>query len=162
MLFETCASPLGDIIICAHEGALRGLWFSGQKYECRGADRSLPETPGDRELLYRCRRWLEAYFAGSRPRCDFPLNPQGSEFQKRVWRRLEAIPYGETLSYGALAAAIDCKSARAVGGAVGKNPISLIIPCHRVLGSGGAITGYAGGTDRKIYLLALEKGNLSL
>lgn len=159
MRIETFTSPLGEMILCAHGGALRGLWFAGQKYEQRGADVSLPETAGDAATLEKARRWLDAYFAGNEAAPDFPLDPQGTPFQKKVWMELLSIPYRHTLSYGELAKRLDCKSARAVGSAVGKNPISLIIPCHRVLGAGGRLTGYAGGVERKAFLLKLEQDN---
>ena len=159
MLIDSYPSPLGEIILCAHEGALRGLWFAGQKYERRGADMSLPERPGDAAALKKAARWLDAYFAGNEPVLAFPLDPQGTDFQKTVWMELLSIPYRHTLSYGELAQRLGCKSARAVGSAVGKNPISLIIPCHRVLGAGGRLTGYAGGVERKAFLLRLEQDN---
>ena len=158
MLIESYSSPAGEIILCAHEGALRGLWFRGQKYEMRGVDSGLPETVGEAAVLDKARRWLNLYFAGGEPTLDFPLDPQGTAFQKLVWMELLSIPYRHTVSYGELAERIGCKSARAVGSAIGKNPISLIIPCHRVLGADGRLTGYAGGVERKIYLLDLEQG----
>lgn len=157
MLMEKTASPLGEIILCAHGGALCGLWFAGQKYERRGVDASLGESAGDRAVLKKARRWLEGYFSGRAPAVDFALDPQGTAFQKRVWQELLSIPYRHTVSYGELAERIGCKSARAVGAAVGKNPISLIIPCHRVLGAAGRLTGYAGGVERKAFLLRLER-----
>ena len=148
---------MGEVILCAHDGAIVGLWFAGQKYELRGMDESLDEREGDREVLTQCKTWLDDYFSGKAPEINFPLRPQGTEFQKKVWRELERIPYGKTLGYGDIAALVGCKSARAVGAAVGKNPISILIPCHRVLGANSALTGYAGGLERKIYLLAIEK-----
>lgn len=157
MLIEKLSSPLGEVILCAHDGAIVGLWFAGQKYELRGVDESLDEREGDREVFLQCEMWLDAYFSGKTPEINFPLCPQGTKFQKKVWRELERIPYGETATYGAIANIIDCKSARAVGAAVGKNPISILIPCHRVLGANAALTGYAGGLERKKCLLALEK-----
>lgn len=162
MLFETYASPLGEIILCAHAGALRGLWFTGQKYEKRGVDMSLPETAGDAATLKKTARWLDAYFSGAETTPDFPLDPQGTAFQKSVWMELLTIPYRHTISYGELAQRLDCKSARAVGSAVGKNPISIVIPCHRVLGAGGRLTGYAGGLERKSFLLRLEQDKSGL
>lgn len=159
MLVETYTSPLGEIILCSHHGALRGLWFAGQKYELRGADMSLPQTAGDSAALEKVRLWLDEYFAGNEPSADFPLDPQGTPFQKKVWMELLSIPYRHTLSYSELAKRLGCKSARAVGSAVGKNPISLIIPCHRVLGANGRLTGYAGGVERKAFLLRLEQDN---
>ena len=136
-------SPLGGILLAEEDGALCGLWFRGQKYEGAGLPAGIV-------------RWLTRYFAQERPERDFPLAPKGTAFQKRVWRALEEIPMGETRSYGEIAAQLGCASARAVGAAVGRNPISLIIPCHRVLGADGSLTGYAGGRDRKRALLRLE------
>lgn len=156
MLLRTISSPLGDIILCAHKAALVGLWFEGQKHQLYKVDPSLPENEGDSEILDKARRWVEAYFAGQRPHWEYPIAPSGTQFQHRVWDALLRIPYGETVSYGQLAQGLGCGCARAVGSAVGKNPISLIIPCHRVLGAGGALTGYAGGTLRKEALLKLE------
>lgn len=156
MLIEKYISPLGEIILCAHDGALRGLWFSGQKYELRNVDKGLEETAGDREVVERAGAWLDDYFSGKAPSLNIPLAPQGTDFQKRVWTALLSIPHGKTASYGDVAKLIACKSARAVGTAVGKNPISLIIPCHRVIGSDGSLTGYAGGTQRKKALLEME------
>ena len=110
-------------------------------------------------VLLAARCWLDAYFAGERPGvADVPLAPRGTAFQRRVWDALLAIPYGETRTYGELAVALG-SSARAVGSAVGKNPISVIVPCHRVLGAGGSLTGYAGGLERKRALLALERAH---
>ena len=157
MLIEKSSSPLGEVILCAHGGALRGLWFAGQKYESRGADLSLGESKGDKAVLDKARRWMDEYFSGNEPIVDFPLDPPGTAFQKTVWMELLSIPYRHTISYGELAERIGCKSARAVGSAVGKNPISLIIPCHRVLGAAGSLTGYAGGVERKKYLLEMEQ-----
>ena len=157
MLIEKHSSPLGEIIIAAHDGAICGLWFEGQKYELWGVDPKLAQLEGDRELLQGCRCWLDDYFSGSAPVIDFPLCPEGTDFQKKVWQELLRIPYGGTVTYGEIAKIINCKSARAVGTAVGKNPISILIPCHRVLGANSALTGYAGGIERKKYLLSLEK-----
>lgn len=156
------ASPLGAITLASDGAALTGLWFQGQKYEARGLDRehaarSLP-------VFDVARRWLDIYFSGAAPDFTPPLRFYGTAFQQAVWRLLTDIPYGETSSYGALARRLAAAqgrervSARAVGGAVGKNPISIIVPCHRVLGADGALTGYAGGLDRKTALLRLEAG----
>ena len=156
MLIENYASPLGEIIISAHDGAICGLWFAGQKYEKRGIDESLAESRGDREALERCRLWLDAYFSGKAPEIALPLRPKGTDFQQKVWQELRLIPYGKTVTYGDIAEKLNCKSARAVGAAVGKNPISILVPCHRVLGADKRLTGYAGGIERKKFLLALE------
>ena len=154
-------SPLGEIILAAHAGALVGLWFKGQKYEQAGLEK-LPAQPDgrgeDKAVLDEAARWLDEYFDGRAPAITFPLAPQGTDFQKRVWAELRAIPYGETATYGALAGRVGCRSARAVGAAVGRNPISILIPCHRLVGADGSLTGYAGGLERKKALLKLEKG----
>ena len=128
--------------------------FEGQKYAGQhlAGEGQVRETP----VLRAARLWLDAYFAGERPDAGaLPLLPRGTDFQRAVWRELRTIPYGETRRYGEIAARLG-SSARAVGSAVGRNPISLIIPCHRVLGAKGALTGYAGGLERKEALLALE------
>ena len=149
------ASPLGGIRLASDGEALTGLWFDGQKF----FPADLPE-PGRADALpvfIETRRWLDLYFSGARPDFAPALRPAGTPFQHSVWALLLEIPYGRTVSYGALASRLG-SSPRAVGGAVGRNPISLLIPCHRVLGADGSLTGYAGGTDRKRRLLRLERG----
>ncbi len=154
-------SPLGPIIIAADGKAITGLWFEGQKYF--GA--TLPDETEEKELpvFARTREWLDEYFQGKEPGFIPPLHPKGSPFQREVWDMLLSIPYGQTITYGEIAGIIAHKkvlssmSAQAVGGAVGHNPISLLIPCHRVVGRKGKLTGYAGGIDKKEKLLALEK-----
>ncbi|MBR7010461.1 MAG: methylated-DNA--[Oscillospiraceae bacterium] len=163
---RSCASPLGSVTLAARDGALVGLWFQGQAYFGRpgkaGAEPEIlfPDArascAGDAAVLDRAVAWLERYFRGEDPGTPPPCAPGGTAFQRAVWARLAEIPYGETVSYGALAAELG-SSARAVGGAVGRNPISLMIPCHRVLGADGSLTGYAGGTERKRWLLELER-----
>ena len=154
------SSPLGRILLAAEGEALTGLWFEGQRYFARGLgeDREERETP----VLRRGAEWLDRYFAGEKPEPCLPLAPAGTAFQRAVWELLLEIPYGETTTYGALAAELARRgrpsSPRAVGGAVGRNPISILIPCHRVLGRNGALTGYAAGEERKKRLLALEAG----
>lgn len=152
---------MGEILLAAHAGALVGLWFKGQKYEQAGLAK-LPDQPNgaeeDKLVLEKAACWLDGYFAGQIPAIEFPLAPQGTAFQKRVWAELRAIPYGETVTYGALADRVNCRSARAVGAAVGRNPISVLIPCHRLVGADGSLTGYAGGLERKKALLKLEQG----
>ena len=150
---QTISSPLGNILLSADEVGLTGLWFDGGRYY---AD-TLPEEHVEREtpILMDTKRWLDVYFTGREPDFTPPLHPAGSPFQQAVWQLLLETPYGQTTTYGALLG--DGTSARAVGGAVGRNPISIIVPCHRVIGAGGSLTGYAGGVDRKIRLLALER-----
>lgn len=147
------ASPLGGITLASDGEALTGLWFDGQKRFARGLEekREAKDLPVFREAA----RWLDAYFAGLAPDFTPPLALHGTPFQERVWAALMEIPRGQTATYGELAARLS-SSARAVGGAVGKNPVSLIVPCHRVLGAGGRLTGYAAGLDKKRALLALE------
>lgn len=159
---ETCTftadTPLGKIQAAAREGALTGLWFIGQKYFPPGAG-NWPQKP-DYPVFAALKTWLEDYFAGKNPKARIPLAPRGTEFQKAVWKLLAEIPRGKTTTYGAIAASLSSAgkkaSAQAVGGAVGHNPISLIIPCHRVLGADGSLTGYAGGLEKKRALLELE------
>lgn len=163
MLYTTVyTSPLGEMLLASDGGHLTGLWFYGQKYFPAALDENALRTDGI-FALEAAKCWLDRYFAGGRPDCsELALAPSGTAFQRRVWARLCAIPYGQTLSYGDIArefAAEDGRahmSAQAIGGAVGRNPISVIIPCHRVLSSGGQLTGYAGGTDKKLALLTLE------
>ena len=148
-------SPVGGITLASDGKALVGLWFDGQKYFADLLD-LVHEERQDLEIFAETRRWLDIYFSGKNP--DFLPNIalRGSEFRKVVWRKLLEIPYGQTTTYGALARSMHCKSAQAVGGAVGHNPLSLIVPCHRVVGTGGKLTGYAGGIDKKEWLLHME------
>lgn len=155
MLFLThYASPLGPILLAADETGLTGLWFEGQKYfpSFLGVDYQEKETP----VLTETARWLDVYFSGKDPGFLPPLHPQGSPFRQTVWDILLTIPRGQTMTYGEIARRLGVHSAQAVGGAVGHNPISILIPCHRVVGSDGSLTGYAGGFDRKTRLLQLE------
>lgn len=154
-------SPLGLILLAADEVGLTGLWFEGQKYFAA----TLPEDVQTKEtpVLREGRRWLRLYFAGKEPETTPPLHLIGTPFCLAVWKILSEIPYGKMMTYGDIAQRLAQErglpqmSARAVGSAVGRNPISLIIPCHRVLGKSGSLTGYAGGLHRKASLLALEK-----
>jgi len=154
-------TPLGRATACAGDGALSGFWFIGQKYYPQKTQHWIeePEYP----VFPALRRWLDGYFAAAEPKVDFALNPQGTAFQKAVWDLILQIPYGGTTTYGAMAKQLAAQrnlpsmSAQAVGSAVGHNPISLLIPCHRVVGSTGKLTGYAGGLDKKEALLRLER-----
>jgi len=154
-------SPLGGILLAADETGLTGLWFDGEKYfaDVLDAEHQERKTP----ILQQTRHWLDVYFSGQKPDFTPPLHPIGSDFRQEVWELLLQIPYGQTTTYGALAKQLAAKhglsrmSAQAVGGAVGHNEISIIIPCHRVVGTNGSLTGYAGGIDKKIALLRLEK-----
>lgn len=143
-------TPLGDLLLSEDGAAIRSLRFAKA-----GEGAALP-TPRD-GLSKAAERWLNAYFTGEAPRDRLPLAPAGTAFQRRIWQAAGEIPYGETRSYGALARQLGCGSARAVGAALGKNPIWILIPCHRVVGADGALTGYAGGLEKKAALLKLEK-----
>ena len=151
-------TPIGKIQAAASNKALIGLWFIGQKYFPCGTEAWISDP--DYPVFVSLKAWLEDYFAKKKPKIKIPLSPQGSEFQQAVWKLLLEIPSGKTSTYGAIAAKLASTgkkaSAQAVGGAVGHNPISLLIPCHRVLGSDGSLTGYAGGLDKKPALLELE------
>jgi methylated-DNA-[protein]-cysteine S-methyltransferase len=151
----TIATPLGPLLLARTGRGLAGAWFEGQKHH--PALLGAPRRPDD-ELLGRAAAQLRAYFDGERDDFDLPLDLLGPAFQRAVWRQLLAIPAAGTTSYGAIAKALGQPTAvRAVGGAVGRNPVSVIVPCHRVVGTDGSMTGYAGGVDRKRALLALER-----
>ena len=158
-------SPLGPITLASDGDALTGLWFDGQKYFGATLSADVAEKP--LPVFDDARRWLEAYFQGWDPGPTPPLAPKGTPFQKRVWDILLTIPRGSTLTYGEIGSRVartlgrEHMSPQAVGGAVGHNPISLMIPCHRVVGTGGNLTGYAGGVDKKQALLRLERVDLS-
>ena len=153
-------SPLGGITISSDGTALTGLWFDGQKYfaSTLGADYKEKDLP----VFTEAKRWLDIYFSGREPDFTPPLSLNGSAFRMAVWQILQSIPYGKTITYGDIAKQLAAQqgkarmSAQAVGGAVGHNPISIIVPCHRVVGAGGSLTGYAGGIDKKVQLLELE------
>ena len=153
-------SPLGEILLAADEIGLTGLWFDGEKFYADSLDPEHEER--NIPVFDVVKKWLDIYFSGHEPDFMPPVHMIGSEFRQQVWKFLRAIPYGETITYGALAKRVarerglDRMSAQAVGGAVGHNPISIIIPCHRVVGTNGSLTGYAGGLQRKIKLLKLE------
>ncbi len=146
-------TPVGDLLLTASEDALTGLWFGVQP------------VPGSRDdstpVLAAARDQLGEYFAGERTSFDLPLAPSGTDFQLRVWEQLRLIPYGTTVSYGELARRLGAPSAsRAVGAANGRNPIAIVVPCHRVIGADGSLTGFGGGMDAKRVLLDLETGAL--
>ncbi len=162
-MIYTCTldTPLGAMTAAAKEDALIGLWFVGQKYYPSGTADWIREPA--RPVFGTVRRYLEKYFAGKDSALDLQLEPQGSVFQKTVWDFLLKIPMGQVATYGQIAGYVArsldlaSMSAQAVGGAVGHNPISILIPCHRVVGSNGKLTGYAGGLDRKAALLQIER-----
>ncbi|MEV4440154.1 methylated-DNA--[protein]-cysteine S-methyltransferase [Streptomyces sp. NPDC049577] len=150
-------SPYGPLTLVADDGVLCGLYMTEQRH------RPPQETFGERDdaPFPEAVRQLEAYFAGELTRFDLPLRLAGTDFQRRVWAGLQDIPYGETVSYGTLAEHIGAPGAsRAVGLANGKNPVGIIVPCHRVIGSTGSLTGYGGGLERKRRLLAFERGEV--
>lgn len=155
-------SPIGDILLAADDIGLTGLWFEGQKYFALYLDKEHEEK--EVPLFEKAKQWLDIYFSGKEPDFTVPLHFTGTFFQNEVWKILCAIPYGQTMTYGEIAKQIAARkglprmSAQAVGGAVGHNPVSVIVPCHRVVGAAGSLTGYAGGLDKKEKLLALEKG----
>ena len=155
-------SPLGSITMASEGTALIGLWFDGQKYFADSLDPSHEERP-ELSIFAETRRWLDLYFSGRDPGfTPSVVLRTDSDFRREVWEQLLAIPFGCTLTYGEIAQRIAAArgrrsmSAQAVGGAVGRNPVSLIIPCHRVVGANGTLTGYAGGIKRKAWLLAME------
>lgn len=155
------SSPMGELTLASDGEALTGLWMSEQKYFAATLPADVRER-GDLPLFLRAEDWLRRYFAGEKPSpAELPLRPAGSPFRQAVWQLLTEIPYGEVTTYSDLAEQLSSRSghgtsARAVGGAVGHNPISIVIPCHRVVGSDGSLTGYAGGAARKLALLELE------
>ena len=149
-------SPLGALLLAARGDALAGLWLEGQKYFL-GSLKEPAEPMEGHPVLLQAGDWLSRYFAGERPDSgELKLDPGGGEFRRTVWEELCRIPYGSVTTYGALARELDGASPRAVGSAVGRNPISIIIPCHRVVGADGSLTGYAGGIDKKLWLLDHE------
>ena len=155
-------TPLGEVRLRSDGESLTGLWFVGQVNDVK--DNRDIEIKDDLPIFGQVETWLESYFSGEETPITIPLQPKGTIFQERVWKILKEIPYGETMTYGDIAQRIAKEkgvatySAQAVGQAVGKNPISILIPCHRVLGKNGALTGYAGGVHRKEELLRIERG----
>ena len=154
-------SPLGKILLAADRTGITRAWFKDQQYYAHGLDAE--HTEKSTPVLEDAKRWLDLYFSGKEPDFMPPLHPSGTPFQMEVWDILRQIPYGTAMTYGEIAKKIARRrgiphmSAQAAGGAVGRNPVSILIPCHRVVGSNGSLTGYAGGIDRKLKLLALEK-----
>ena len=163
----TCSSPVGMLTLASDGNNLTGLWIEGQKYHGNTMAGEMVENK-EIPVFERTRKWLDNYFAGGKPAVsEIPLAPAGGEFRQEVWKILCQIPYGSVITYGDIAKLIAEKrnrpgmSGQAVGGAVGHNPISIIIPCHRVVGSNGSLTGYAAGLDKKIQLLKLEGVDMS-
>ena len=158
-------SPIGDLLLASKDNKLIGLWIEGQKYYLSSIKEEMEENEKDKTLL-KAKEWLDRYFNNEKPHInELELNPIGSEFRQAVWKILCDIPYGKVTTYKEIAEeiakqkGIDKMSAQAVGGAIGHNPISIIIPCHRVVGTNGDLTGYAGGIDKKKYLLEHEKNS---
>jgi len=155
--FQDLSSPVGRLRLIASDSALVGIWFEQGRDAARHRG-SLPEKRSP--VLERALTQLQEYFAGQRRDFDLPLDPRGTEFQLRVWQRLLKIPYGETTTYGALASELgDARASRAVGLANGSNPIPIVIPCHRVIGADGSLTGFGGGLAIKQQLLELERAD---
>ncbi|MCD8217243.1 MAG: methylated-DNA--[protein]-cysteine S-methyltransferase [Clostridiales bacterium] len=159
---DTYTSPLGSITLTATETALTGLWFEGEEYYGKVFAKMESRPCKEHPVFSQTREWLDAYFHGQSPDFTPPLLLEGTPFRMAVWEILKTIPYGQTMTYGNIAQIIAAQrkiprmSAQAVGGAVGHNPISIIVPCHRVIGTDASLTGYAGGLDRKTALLQLE------
>jgi methylated-DNA-[protein]-cysteine S-methyltransferase len=152
-IYTTLDSPLGELTLTASAGAIDGLFMDGQRHRPAGVERWMRDDPPFAPAAAQ----LARYFAGERVDFDLPLRPRGTPFQQRVWAALREIPYGETVSYGELARRLGTPGAsRAVGLANGRNPISIVIPCHRVIGADGSLTGYGGGLARKSWLLEHE------
>ncbi|MGE5525406.1 MAG: methylated-DNA--[protein]-cysteine S-methyltransferase [Rhodospirillaceae bacterium] len=159
--YDVCTSPYGQMLLLAEDEGLSGVYFEGQKYFPEigaGWRRDAHHT-----LLRQVKRELAEYFGGERKRFEIALAPGGTPFQRSVWQAISTVGFGETITYGELARRAGCMgSARAAGAATGRNPITIIVPCHRIVGSNGSLTGYAGGIGRKRALLALEAGMTEL
>ena len=150
-MYTVIDSPLGKLTLAEEEGKLTHLLFGEQ---------CLAGVMGENDFLLSVKKQLDEYFAGERKFFEIPVAPQGTDFQKKVWAALQQVKYGHTASYGQIAKMIGNPGAcRAVGGANNKNPISIVIPCHRIVGADGSLTGYGGGMDKKVFLLQLEKQN---
>jgi methylated-DNA-[protein]-cysteine S-methyltransferase len=165
----TYPSPIGTLTLACGDdgGSLVGLWIEGQKYHGGALPEGMAESDG-MPIFDAAKKWLDRYFGGEKPSVsELPLSPIGSRFRREVWNALCEIPYGEVVAYGSIAKKIAARangkniSSRAVGGAVGHNPISIIVPCHRVVGANGSLTGYAGGIAAKAKLLELEGVDMS-
>ena len=164
-------SPIGKILLASKNKKLIGLWIEGQKYYFGKLKKEMKDEikeKADEEILLQAKNWLDRYFVGEKPEIsELDINPIGSDFAKNVWKILCKIPYGEVTTYGDIAKKMakimnkDKMSAQAIGGAVGHNPISIIIPCHRVVGKNGNLTGYAGGIDKKVKLLEIENVDMT-
>ena len=156
-------SPVGKILMIASENAVTGIYFENQRYFPENIQDSCIEQ--ETVILHNCAQWLNDYFQGNTSVFPYPLDPKGTQFQKRIWNILMEIPYGTTWSYAKVCERyctvynVKTMSNQAVGRAIGHNPVSILIPCHRVIGSNGKLTGYAGGLNCKKYLLELEKNN---
>lgn len=160
------SSPIGLLTLASNGEQIVGLWVEGQKYF--GSRLGELQQQDDLPVFSQTRQWLDSYFAGEQPEVSqVPLAPEGSEFRRAIWQILCEIPYGQTTTYGEIARQMAARTGRAsmssqaVGGAVGHNPVSIIIPCHRVVGTNGSLTGYASGLARKIHLLELEGVDVS-
>lgn len=168
MIYTTdYSSPVGKIALASRDNKLIGLWIEGQKYYL-GKLKEERQVNGTEEILGKTKKWLDRYFNQEKPKIEeLELAPMGSPFCQEVWKALCQIPYGEITTYGTIAKKVAQKrkketmSAQAVGGSIGHNPISIIIPCHRVVGANGSLTGYAGGIEKKIKLLELENVDMS-
>ena len=165
LYYKKISSPLGEITLRSDGESLTGLWFADDKHY---GDKDIQDAQNaELPVFALAEKWLAEYFAGCEPKVNVPLQFTGSDFQESVWKILQKIPYGSLITYGDIACEIAAQrglarmSAQAVGGAVGHNPISIIIPCHRVTGTNGSLTGYAGGIDRKVRLLELEGADMS-
>lgn len=156
LMIQNYSSPVGKLILAQKEDALVGCWIEGQKHQW-GRFQNDKKKLESTDLLEKTKQWLDLYFQGQMPKLsNLPMDPEGTDFQIRVWHALCQIPYGQTLTYGQLARQLNVNSAQAIGQAVGHNPISILIPCHRVISSKHTLCGYAGGLDVKAWLLSHE------